>query len=904
MPRLSNGLFLQVLSARPQAGVPLEITVWDGAAPANMLAQLQNASDIQFQHVRSDVGSGTFRIPVVDPKATTANIREGNLVKVRLNDVDVFPYFIESPRLVVAESGDSLWELKGPGALSYTSQAVVYPPGWPTPTGGDRVWTSATAGTVLKTIIDEAQARGSLAHMTYDFTAAVDSLNDPWDANLTLTTHAGTSVLDVIKQLVALGIDVQMTPNLVLQAYKAGTFGRDLSTSVVFRSGRHIVGEVQKVGIRSQLQNGVLVEGAGGKFVEVNDPTSIADPYTGRREGGVRFTSSADPTTLSNAGTAQIRLSEADSNALSVPLNHDANPGGYTPYADYVPGDWVSLDVPGQYAMAKFQLQALTLTQLDNANYGITADLNAVAIDYLVRLRNAIAGTSGSSGGASSGSSSGSLGLGSPQPTPVALSSNPATASRPGDVAAPGTGTSAAHDDHTHGRESWGLAADVGAETFGAVASAGTTGKVADAGHVHAMPANPAPSPATTVTGPDAFGASSAVGTSALYARADHDHGLPAAPSVPSSSGTVASETTFGIAPAAGSSTAWSRGDHTHGSPSNPTGLPLALTGATAATRYVGGTTSGSPVSGTFAVGDYVVDQTGKMWVCTAAGTPGTWAQIAGGGGASPLTTKGDLYGYSTVDARIPVGSDGQVLTADSTQALGVKWAASGGGAGGGASASHPMPLDSYAIDATYGDDFTGASLSAIWTRRNFTGAAEQYQKGKAATWLRLDPAGRANGDGYFQTAPAGDWTFAMKVVLRFVDVGFGLVVVDTNGTGVGFLPAYPAHTPNAPLLIGVTTYSTYGGTYYEPYKSGSTSGPNLSLYQYAPTDIPIWTYLRKSGTNYYAAYSLDGEVWSPEAGPIAWAGTVNRIGMILLPPQTATLTNAYVDVDWFNKIA
>ena len=47
----------------------------------------------------------------------------------------------------------------------------------------------------------------------------------------------------------------------------------------------------------------------------------------------------------------------------------------------------------------------------------------------------------------------------------------------------------------------------------------------------------------------------------------------------------------------------------------------------------------------------------------------------AGGGSASPLTTKGDVYGFSTVDARIPVGTNAQVLTADSTQALGVKWA-------------------------------------------------------------------------------------------------------------------------------------------------------------------------------------------------------------------------------------
>ena len=49
------------------------------------------------------------------------------------------------------------------------------------------------------------------------------------------------------------------------------------------------------------------------------------------------------------------------------------------------------------------------------------------------------------------------------------------------------------------------------------------------------------------------------------------------------------------------------------------------LTGATAATRYVGGTTNGAPTSGTFAVGDFIVDQTATIWVCTTAGTPGTW---------------------------------------------------------------------------------------------------------------------------------------------------------------------------------------------------------------------------------------------------------------------------------------
>ena len=49
------------------------------------------------------------------------------------------------------------------------------------------------------------------------------------------------------------------------------------------------------------------------------------------------------------------------------------------------------------------------------------------------------------------------------------------------------------------------------------------------------------------------------------------------------------------------------------------------LTGATTATRYVGGTINGAPTSGTFAVGDFIIDQTATIWVCLVAGTPGTW---------------------------------------------------------------------------------------------------------------------------------------------------------------------------------------------------------------------------------------------------------------------------------------
>ncbi|NDB60722.1 hypothetical protein EB001_20095, partial [bacterium] len=50
-------------------------------------------------------------------------------------------------------------------------------------------------------------------------------------------------------------------------------------------------------------------------------------------------------------------------------------------------------------------------------------------------------------------------------------------------------------------------------------------------------------------------------------------------------------------------------------------------------------------------------------------------------GATSPLTTKGDIYVYGSSDTRLPVGTNGYTLVADSAEATGLKWAtASSGG--------------------------------------------------------------------------------------------------------------------------------------------------------------------------------------------------------------------------------
>lgn len=71
----------------------------------------------------------------------------------------------------------------------------------------------------------------------------------------------------------------------------------------------------------------------------------------------------------------------------------------------------------------------------------------------------------------------------------------------------------------------------------------------------------------------------------------------------------------------------------------------------------------------------------------SATGTPNattfyrgdnTWATP---GGASPLTTKGDLYTYSTVDTRLPTSTDGLCLKTLASETTGLVWGACSAGA-------------------------------------------------------------------------------------------------------------------------------------------------------------------------------------------------------------------------------
>lgn len=120
----------------------------------------------------------------------------------------------------------------------------------------------------------------------------------------------------------------------------------------------------------------------------------------------------------------------------------------------------------------------------------------------------------------------------------------------------------------------------------------------------------------------------------------------------------------------------------------NGSGVIAASSTTTTELGYVSGVTSAIQTQLNGKVSNTLTTTTGDMIYASGANTPARLAigssnqvlTVSGGlptwqtPTANPVTTKGDIATYSTVPTRLPVGSNGQYLVADSTQSTGLLW--------------------------------------------------------------------------------------------------------------------------------------------------------------------------------------------------------------------------------------
>lgn len=199
-----------------------------------------------------------------------------------------------------------------------------------------------------------------------------------------------------------------------------------------------------------------------------------------------------------------------------------------------------------------------------------------------------------------------------------------------------------------------------------------------------------------------------------------------------------------------GGAVAWSA---ISGKPANVTAL-AALTGAADTVPYFTG-------FGTMAI--TALTAFGRSLI-GAASAGAVLAMI------SPLTTKGDIFTFGAANTRLPVGTDGQVLTAASGQPTGLQWAAGGGGGGSGpyrpltfyGAVENGVADDKAAIDAWLADTTHTVWLEGV----SLTSDANARVMSK-----------RARGTGNFHFSITGDW-----IPAQFV----WMTVKPQVGTGVG----------------------------------------------------------------------------------------------------------------------
>jgi hypothetical protein len=299
-------------------------------------------------------------------------------------------------------------------------------------------------------------------------------------------------------------------------------------------------------------------------------------------------------------------------------------------------------------------------------------------------------------------------------------------------------------------------------------------------------------------------------------------------------------------------------------------------------------TTSGSGASGSWNINAATVTNgvytngsyADPAWITSLAATKltGSIPISAGGTGQSakdaafnalaPTTTKGDIIANSgTTNIRVPVGTDGQILIADSTQTSGVKWGSvTGAGTVTSVGITPPAFLTASSAITSSGNisltyNGTAIPVTSGGTGLNSLGAALQVLRvnsgGTALEFATLSTGGDVSG-------PAS----STDAQLAIFDGGTGKVIRAATTTGV------------LKATSGVVTAASAGTDYIAP---GGALGTPSSGTLTNVTGLPISTGVSGLGTNVATALGVS----------VGSAGAFVLNGGALGTPASGTLTNA-----------
>lgn len=260
----------------------------------------------------------------------------------------------------------------------------------------------------------------------------------------------------------------------------------------------------------------------------------------------------------------------------------------------------------------------------------------------------------------------------------------------------------------------------------------------------------------------------------------------------------------------------------------------------------------------------------------------------SGGGAVSPLTTKGDIWGFSTTNARIPGpagrGSDGALLMGDSTQATGAKWT--------------PGPL------ATVGTFASLPSSPVTGQVYYFTDSWYTMAIYDGAQWNYIAPFGGAVG-----LPPASGWSYVNQASATLVATAGNLIwQLPNSSSSDRLLLNTPAiTTPPWSYICGFTVYAA-NVNYFDymfcvrnsatGYVAGGLAKDNIRFFNVAKTNtdalgpiafyegggIPMRIKITNDGTTVrvYVSWTMQPYQWVlMGSDTVVNLGVIDGVGML-----------------------
>lgn len=285
--------------------------------------------------------------------------------------------------------------------------ALAYPDGGILSGEVVRTFTGATAGTILKTLIDDAQVRTALSGLTYTFTNTLDSLGISWPDTTDTEYQARSTILSVIRSLSDLGLVEVETNARVLKASSADGLGLDKTlgaTPIVLRTGFNVT-EAPEESSADRLGSVALVEGDEGVIFERSNTPAVT--AYGRMESS--FTTSGIVDEIVMAAMSDAYLSTIALPARQLTLGLALVDGAPVPFKDFSVGDYVYTST--SQGLERVRVRQITLSMASN-KFSASVTLGDRIYENEIRVARKLAAiTSGSV----------NLGNGAPTTTPSAI---------------------------------------------------------------------------------------------------------------------------------------------------------------------------------------------------------------------------------------------------------------------------------------------------------------------------------------------------------------------------------------------------------------------------------------------------------------------------------------------------